>query len=144
MKRLLSVLGLVLSLSAGAAFADMDVEIDINWVAPTHNTDGSLVDDLAGFYVYYGRASGAYDAQYEIPNPLQTSDTFSVLNVLNGESIYVVMTAYDAAGNVSAYSNEVRFGPFVETDTVSPSAPGPLSGAARVVRCGTGRTCSAP
>lgn len=125
-----------------AAYADMDVEVTINWVPPTENVDGSPLVDLASYTVYYGRSAGVYDVSYVVSDPTQTTDIFTVLGVQDGESIYVVMTAWDDDGNESTYSNEVRFGPFAETDLTSPAwGAGALGGSARVTRCGND-TCT--
>jgi len=142
LKNVTSKLALILLLAAPVfAWADMDVEITINWVPPTENVDGSPLTDLSGYTVYYGTASGGYTGSYNVSDPAQTSDVFTVLNVVSGEEVFVAMTAWDNDGNESAYSNEISFGPFLETDTVAPASAGGLSGTARIVRCGND-TCS--
>lgn len=85
--------------SAGAAVAG---EATLSWSAPTTYTNGSTMTDLAGFKVYYGTAPGAYT---------QTIDagkvgTYKVSSLGNG-TYYFAVTAYNAAGTESAYSNEV-------------------------------------
>jgi hypothetical protein len=77
--------------------------IALSWVAPTENVDGSPLTDLAAYRVYYGEASRAYTAQRHIDDRTQTSTTIT----LPSGDYFVAMTALDAEGNESAYSNEV-------------------------------------
>lgn len=77
--------------------------VTLGWVAPTENVDGTTLTDLAGFRIYYGTASRAYTDMVEVTSPSATSHT---LNLPSGD-YHVAMTAMDAEGNESAYSNEV-------------------------------------
>ena len=124
------------------ALADMNVEIDLEWSPPTENVDGSPVDDLNGFTIYWGGSAGTYPFSQAVPDPTATTYTLPISNVQSGASLYVVMTASDQAGNESGYSNEVVFGAFVSEDVVAPSVPRGLRGTARIVRCNAGRSCS--
>ena len=74
--------------------------------------------DLAGFRLYYGLASGSYsnsvDVAYEsnadpaAPANSWVSKDFRIEAPAGAETTYYfAMTAYDAAGNESGYSNEV-------------------------------------
>jgi fibronectin type 3 domain-containing protein len=74
---------------------------DLTWVAPTQNTDGSALTDLAGFHVY--RRLGTAGAYSRIATVDSTSYTDNA--TLEGLNCYVV-TAFDARGNESDYSNE--------------------------------------
>jgi len=91
----------------GSALAMLQVEVTgelaLAWQAPTENVDGSPLDDLSGYKIYYGTSSRNYDASVSIDDPSATSG--SVI-VVSGD-YYVAMTAIDADGNESAYSNEV-------------------------------------
>ncbi|MEM8766641.1 MAG: hypothetical protein AAGE43_04305 [Pseudomonadota bacterium] len=75
----------------------------LNWQAPTENVDGSALTDLAGYRVYYGDASRSYTEMTDVANPGATSVNLT----LPSGDYYVAMTALDAEGNESAYSNEV-------------------------------------
>lgn len=77
--------------------------VQLSWVAPTENVDGSLLTDLAGFRIYYGAASRSYSDMVDVASADATSHTLS----LTTGDYYVAMTALDAEGNESAYSNEV-------------------------------------
>ncbi|MCB1686425.1 MAG: hypothetical protein R3E82_01290 [Pseudomonadales bacterium] len=79
-------------------------QVSLNWVAPAQNVDGSPLNDLAGFRIYYGISSRAYTDVVDISNPNATS---FVLQQVQGD-YYFAMTALDGDGNESAYSNEVR------------------------------------
>jgi hypothetical protein len=61
--------------------------------------------DLAGYRVYQATASGAYST------PLATLDktttSYTVTGLQNRTTYFFVVTAYDEAGNESAFSNEV-------------------------------------
>ncbi len=77
--------------------------VTVRWIPPTANVDGSAIDDLAGFRIYYGEESRRYDQQVHVPDPERTSETVS----LSSGTFFVAMTALDADGHESAYSNEV-------------------------------------
>jgi len=75
----------------------------LTWVAPTENVDGTPLTDLAGYRVYYGTSSRGYGDPVAVANPTQSSVE---IPAPSGD-YYVAMTALDAEGNESAYSNEV-------------------------------------
>lgn len=64
--------------------------------------DPSVSTDVVGYRVHYGSLSGVYDNFHTVGN--QT--TYTVSNLSNG-TYYFAVTALDAAGNESIYSNEV-------------------------------------
>ena len=74
----------------------------LSWNAPTQNTDGSALVDLAGYRIYWGSSQGNY------PNSRQLNgvgvQTY-VVDTLTPGTWYFVVTAYDASGNESGYSN---------------------------------------
>ena len=77
--------------------------VQLSWAPPTENVDGSPLTDLSAYRIYYGDASRSYDQVVVVGNPAATSYTLS----LASGDYYVAMTAVDADGNESAYSNEV-------------------------------------
>ena len=82
-------------------------EATLTWTAPTQNTDGTPLTDLAGFKLYMGQAPGGpYPVSVDIPDPLAT--TFTVPNLTDGATYYFVSTAYNSAAVVqeSDFSNE--------------------------------------
>jgi len=76
----------------------------LSWAAPTERTDGSLLTDLAGYKIFYGRMPGIYDYQIDINNPGVL--TYVVENLVSG-NWYFALTAYDSKGLESDRSNEV-------------------------------------
>ncbi len=61
--------------------------------------------DLAGYKIYYGNSSRNYDSNVDVGN--QTS--YTVTGLVEGETNYFAITAYDMAGNESSYSSEVVY-----------------------------------
>jgi hypothetical protein len=72
------------------------------WVAPTENTDGSDLTDLAGYNVYYGTSLDSMALGGTVDNPTVT--THLVENLTPGTWFFTV-TAFDIAGNESEDSN---------------------------------------
>lgn len=64
--------------------------------------DPSPSQGIVGYKVYFGNASGIYDGFKTTPN--QT--TYTVTDLAAG-TYYFAVSALDAAGNESGYSNEV-------------------------------------
>jgi hypothetical protein len=77
--------------------------VTLNWQPPTENVDGTPLTSLAGYRIYYGTESRSYTEVVAVASPAATS--YSV--VLPSGTYYFAMTAIDAAGNESSYSNEV-------------------------------------
>ena len=73
----------------------------LSWQAPTQRIDGTPLTNLAGFRIYYGNAVGTYPDKITVANP--GLDTYVVDNLPSG-TYFFVTTAYDSAGNESAYS----------------------------------------
>ena len=76
----------------------------LSWIAPNARTDGSLLTNLSGYTVFYGRMSGIYDYQIDINNPGIL--TYVVENLVSGDW-YFALAAYDSQGLASDRSNEV-------------------------------------
>lgn len=75
----------------------------LTWDAPTTNEDGTPLNDLAGYNIYYGTSSGVYTTTI----PTENIITYTVGNLIPG-IYYFVVTAVDTSGNESNYSNEVN------------------------------------
>jgi hypothetical protein len=78
-------------------------QLSLSWVAPTENVDGTPLTDLDGYRIYYGTSSRNYGVPEDIGDIAATSISIEVPS----GSYYVAMTAMDADGNESGYSNEV-------------------------------------
>jgi hypothetical protein len=74
----------------------------LTWDAPTKNIDGSRLEDLAGYKVYFGKESKKYTASYDVKNVT----TYTIYNLPEGQ-YYFAVTAYDTSGNESKYSREI-------------------------------------
>jgi Fibronectin type III domain len=78
-------------------------QIHLSWELPTTKADGTPSTDIAGYKVYYGLTSRAYDFIKTVSN--QT--TYAVSGLEPGRTYYFAVTAYDASGNESDLSAEV-------------------------------------
>ena len=74
----------------------------VSWTAPTTNTDGSALTDLASYEIRYGRASTLLDQSAPVNNPGLTS--YTVENLSQGTWYFAVL-AVNAAGVGSDISN---------------------------------------
>lgn len=79
-------------------------EMTVRWRAPTENTDGTPLTDLAAYRIYYGSSSRSYSDFVEVRNPSATQHSF----MIPSGSYLVAMTSLDSEGNESRFSNEVR------------------------------------
>jgi hypothetical protein len=77
--------------------------LQVCWTAPTENVDGSDLDDLFGYRIYYGASSRDYDSIILIGDAAATCHQW----VPAPGDYFIAMTAIDDDGNESAYSNEV-------------------------------------
>lgn len=102
---------LILLLFCLPAFAG---EVTVTWVAPTENTDGTPLTDLAGYWIYYGNSAGIYPNRVEVPDPAALSHTLE----LPAGTYYFVATAYNDSNVESAFSNEA-----IKTVTSVPNPP---------------------
>ena len=135
--------------------------LDATWTAPTTNTDGSPLTDLASYRLYYATASSPCPGSSSVqvasptssPGPNQTLN-FKLTGLTSGTLYSVAVSAVDAASNQSSCSSiasaiaradfavsptgavnfgSVNLGSFAEqTFTVSNTGGGTVSGAASV------------
>lgn len=82
-----------------------DTQAMLTWTAPTENTDGSALTNLAGFRVKYGTAQAALDKMVDVAGAGVTKYTVTGLNT-SGTYFFGVM-AYTDQGAESALSNLV-------------------------------------
>jgi putative Ig domain-containing protein len=74
----------------------------LSWTPPTQNTDGSPLNNLAGYKIYWGTAAGSYPNSVTVNNPgLATY----VVGQLTPAKWYFAVTAYSATGTESGFSN---------------------------------------
>jgi hypothetical protein len=77
----------------------------ISWTAPTQNTDGSALTNLAAYKIYYGVSEGNYPNQIRINNP--GISTYVVDN-LTPDTYFFVSTSINSSGVESELSNVAR------------------------------------
>lgn len=119
---IISILVFILTAPAFAA----TVELNFAW-------DRNTETDLAGYRLYQSATSGQYtkgttSANFikAIPavNPVSgtnhPSSTLQSMTGTDGQRVFFVLTAYDATGNESGFSNEVSF---TFPDTTAPQPP---------------------
>jgi hypothetical protein len=74
----------------------------LSWTPPTANSDGSSLNNLAGYRIYYGTKPDALATSIEVTNPGLT--TYTVGN-LNSGTYYFTIAAYTADGVEGAPSS---------------------------------------
>jgi len=63
------------SVNTTPAFATGTGVATLSWAPPTRNLDSSALDDLAGYYIYYGKDPAALNGEIRIFDPLATTHT---------------------------------------------------------------------
>lgn len=93
--------------SVGAtSAASTDKSTTLSWSAPTRNSDGSHITNLAGYTLHYGTASQDYTGSIEITNPTATSYVISGSAFPPG-TYYFAISDYNAEQVSSSFSGEV-------------------------------------
>ena len=68
--------------------------------------DPNQEQDLAGYNVYYGTASGVYNGPGS-PINVGNVNSYRLLDLNPGQIYFIALKAYDTLGNENGYSNEV-------------------------------------
>ena len=79
--------------------------ITLNWLPPTENTDGSSLNNLSGYKIYYGTSADTLTSSITINNPGLSS--YVIENLALGNVYYFTITAINGANIESGYSNIV-------------------------------------
>lgn len=79
--------------------------VTLSWQAPTERADGTPLNNLAGFTIFYGRSSSDLDSTIDLNNPGLSR---YVVENLTGGSWYFSMTAFDQQGLQSSRSPTVE------------------------------------
>ena len=74
----------------------------LSWVAPTQNSDGSQLTNLAGYNIYYGTDPSALTATIQIANGAAAG--YTVTGLATHTTWYFTVTSYTSAGEESARS----------------------------------------
>ena len=115
------------SAPANLGSAPGDGFVDLWWRAPTTNSNGSPLSNLAGYNIYRGTTSGSYSPTPVNGGTLVPGQGYRDTGLTNGQTYYYVVKAENYAGNESVSSNEVSETPASATDTTPPSPPTGLS-----------------
>jgi hypothetical protein len=78
--------------------------VTVNWSIPTQNTNGSPLENLAGYSIYYGTSANNLDQSAQVANPAATS---YVLTNLSAGTWYFEVDDYTTSGVESSFSNIV-------------------------------------
>jgi hypothetical protein len=78
--------------------------VEVSWGAPTRNTDGSALTNLAGYRVYYGSSPGALGQSVDVPS---AGATDYVVQGLKTGTWYFAVVAYTNSGLESTRSSVV-------------------------------------
>ena len=121
----------IILLYSTAVFAD---DVTLVWDAPIDNEDGTPLTDLAGFNVYYGtqsRGGAVYPSEfsYDSVEGAGNVTSYQINNLTDGLTYYFSITAVNASGNESRFSDELSLTlslPFpvpdiVVSDSISPA-----------------------
>ena len=74
----------------------------LRWTPPTLNEDGTPIENLAGYRVYYGTSTGNLNQVVTVASPSVTS---AVIQNLTPATWYFALKAYNAANVESSFSN---------------------------------------
>jgi len=100
---------------SGTASADGDVSehpnaqprdsVTLSWIPPTENTDGTYLDDLAGYRIYSGASPDDLAPRVTLDNP---SLSRYVVEPLAPGELYFAITALNSNGLESGLSEVVK------------------------------------
>ncbi len=108
-------------------------QANLAWDPPDISTD------VTGYMIHYGTASGIYSQAVDVGN----ITSYTVSNLLDGQTYYFAVTAYNAFGYESVYSNEVSIAIAPSQYLLMISNPGPGQGTVSGPGISCGNTCLA-
>ena len=90
--------------STSSTPAPSNKSVDVTWSAPTANTNGSALTNLAGYTIHYGTSATSLSKSVSVPS---AGATDYVVQGLTGGTWYFAVTAYTNTGLQSSYSSVV-------------------------------------
>ena len=99
----ISAFFVVVSLQASCGEEISFNHVTLSWTAPATNEDGSELDDLYGYTVYYGKKSRYYSYKKRNAGYQTVAEVYD----LDSGTWYFAVTAIDHYGKESDFSNEV-------------------------------------
>jgi hypothetical protein len=88
--------------SAAAPASASQGSATLTWTAPTENSNGTALTDLAGYHIYYGTSAGALTNVISIASP---STLTYVVSDLSTGTWYFAVAGYTNTGLEGAMSN---------------------------------------
>lgn len=73
----------------------------LSWTAPTHNEDGTAIQGLTGYHIYYGTDPSNFDSAVDVTGAATTT----TVTGLNPGTYYFAVAAYNTDGVESGMSN---------------------------------------
>src|SRR5215510_111361 len=103
-------------------------QVQLTWNAPTTNTDGSPLTDLAGYHLYYWQGSTGVPYSVDVGK----TTNYTLTGLVPGVLYTFAVTAYNTAGRESSDSNILTLTvpvppPIALADTVSTPAGTPVT-----------------
>ena len=96
------VLGGCAGSSTGSTSTSAPGTVTLSWIAPTGNTNGTPLTDLAGYHIHYGTSQ---DNLAKVIDLAGTGTTEYEVSGLAPGTYYFAVTAYTAMGTESAQSD---------------------------------------
>lgn len=91
------------STSSTPAPAATNRTASLSWTAPTTNSNGTALTDLAGYHIHYGTSASSLSQTINVPNA--GTVTYTVTGLTTG-TWYFAITSYTTSGLESSLSNE--------------------------------------
>ncbi len=76
--------------------------VTLSWTAPSENTDGSTLANLAGYYIYYGTSPTSLSTSVQLPGAGTSS--YTVTGLTSG-TWYFAVASYNSSGAQSIQTN---------------------------------------
>jgi hypothetical protein len=87
--------------STGSSSSGAPGTVTLSWVAPTDNTNGTPLTDLAGYHIHYGTTPDSLTKSIDLTG---TGTTEYEVSGLTAGTYYFSISAYTAIGTESAES----------------------------------------
>lgn len=115
---------ITIALAAFCGMQTMAAQVNLNWTAPVQNVDTTALNDLAGFKIYHGLASGIYSSLQDVGNVTATT----IPQLAEGVTHYFAITAYNIGGTESTLSDEIIWLASTQTVSATQTSPGYRAG----------------
>ena len=114
------------SIYVGIAYIVFAADVTLTW-------DANTEDDIAGYKIYQGEASGDYSVIKDCGIPVNLQCVMGDLEEM--KNYFFAATAYDTSANESGFSNEVVY---TVPDMTPPGAPSGLRQYGIIINMNTG------